>query len=168
VSAPIRLRLLAACGCFGCVFIIAGCQNLVPASLLEGCIAIQVEQLRGTGGSAKVSCDLARDVVLAAVPQAETNSHVFVSLGLSARAAETVMGHEPLKPRWCTVQEYSQDESRPPADGEKRLAVRVECVESSVLIPKPFLVRGKVVAVSLKGEEGGRVLLTDLTAVADR
>jgi hypothetical protein len=114
-----------------------------------------------------VECDLGRAALLVAVPDVDTSNDDFMRLGLSADAADMVRNREISRPRWCTVNEERGQSDRPAASSDKRLIASVQCVTSSVSIPKAVVIRAKNITVSLRAS-GQTVTLTGLAAARSR
>ena len=155
--------------CLWCVSAMAvmGCENREPVSLVEACIIPAVDRLRATGRSVDVECDLGREAFLVAVPDLDTGNDDFMRLGMSADAADMVRNREISRPRWCTVNEEMGQFDRPAASSDKRLIASVQCVTSTVSIPKAAVTRAKNITVSLK-PSGQAVTLTGLAARRSR
>jgi hypothetical protein len=137
-----------------------------PVTLLEGCLAPAIERTRASG-SGNVECDLRQVTILVGVPDEDVDSEEFIKLGISRDAADMVRNREIARPRWCAVADVTPRAATPAAGGDRRLIAHVECVQSSVSIPKAIIVRAQNVSVSLDAS-GQRVVLSRLEGLGSR
>ena len=125
-----------------------GCDTNDPTARINGCLFPAVERIRADSEStSRVECDFQDQVLFAGFPGRAIAVEELTKAGLSDDTARSLAEEPRRADQWCLIQEHLPS-ATPPTDG-KVLRVRLSCVDSTVVIPRVFVSRGRGVLVTL-------------------
>jgi len=129
---------------------------------IGGCLSPAVDQVRAGADSVEQECDVEKRATIAAVPR-DASAEQLARAGIPMAAARLMATTNLRSDRWCEVIDG------PESEGDKHDITRIECTESSILLPEVAVVTGsklRMVVVSDAGPAGGpRAKLAKLTVI---